>query len=137
MDRQKTILTIENQPQNLPLLKEIVQQLPGAIEFHSLNVKELNHDNFLTIPYAPSLIILNLNLAEEEILALIKRIKQESNCQIVPLVVLTSHCSPDEVKNYYYYGASGALCQPVSQSDLSTTLELMLEYWFKVVVLPY
>jgi CheY-like chemotaxis protein len=137
MERQKTILTIENQPENLPLLRKVVERLPETIDFYSLNINEVNYDDFLTLPHSPSLIFLNLDLDEVEISSLIKRIKHFSNCQLIPLILLTPNCSPDLVHKYYCIGINGLVYQPTTEAGLLTTLELVCEYWFKVVVLPY
>ncbi len=137
MERQKTILTIENQPENLPLLRKVLENLSETIDFYSLNLNQLDSDDFLHLPYAPSLILLNLNSSEEEITTVIKRIKHRSNCQLIPLIVLTPNCYPNLVQLYYSSGANGILYQPGSETDLLATLELVFEYWFKVVVLPY
>jgi CheY-like chemotaxis protein len=84
----------------------------------------------------PGLIILDLNLPGTDGREVLATIKQSAVLKTIPVVVLSTSSNPKDVAACYQAGANSYLVKPLKIDELRESVQIMLNYWFKVTVLP-
>lgn len=84
----------------------------------------------------PSLVLLDLNLgaiAGQEVLGEVRRTPELC---MVPVVIWTTSANPDDVQGCYRAGANTYLHKPVGAETLIESVRALVDYWYRVAVLP-
>lgn len=84
----------------------------------------------------PAMILLDLNMPRKSGRQALKEIKANARWQSIPVIVLTTSSSADDIQDCYASGANGYVRKPASFEQLVEALKVIEEYWFKVSVLP-
>lgn len=85
---------------------------------------------------APALILLDLNMPRMNGHAALREIKADRVLSKIPIVVLTTSKSIDDVEETYRLGAQSYMVKPASFLDFVDKLRNMAAYWFGTVELP-
>jgi CheY-like chemotaxis protein len=99
----------------------------------------LNRKNKFSQPGSsprPGLIILDLNMPRMDGREALKEIKAHPDWRKIPVVVLTTSTAEPDVARVYDLGANSFISKPVAFDSLVGLMKAVVEYWFKVVVLP-
>jgi CheY-like chemotaxis protein len=89
-----------------------------------------------TLSPRPVLIILDLNLPGTDGRDLLVEIKQDNDLKSIPVVVFSSSSNPKDINDCYQYGVNGYIVKPMDTNYLRKLIQILLNYWFKAVVLP-
>jgi len=100
-----------------------------AMEF--LN-REGEHANATT----PDLILLDLNLPKKDGKQVLKEIKENDNLKTIPVVILTSSKSEQDIVKSYGLHANSYIVKPVDLEKFIEIVDAIENFWFTVVVLP-
>lgn len=84
----------------------------------------------------PSIILLDLNLPGIDGRDVLAQIKQDSDLNIIPVVVFTTSSNPKDVEICYQQGVNSYIIKPINVNKLMRTIELLIEYWFEANTLP-
>ncbi len=84
----------------------------------------------------PALILLDLNLPRTDGRQVLEHIKASERLKQVPVVVVTTSANPVDVENCYRFGANSYLQKPVNMTKLREMLQSLIDYWFRLVLLP-
>ena len=84
----------------------------------------------------PSLILLDLNLPAMDGRMVLSALKSDSQLRKIPVVVLTSSTTPQDIEYCYLNGANSYLVKPVNLSQFVTSVGDVVKYWFNTVILP-
>jgi CheY-like chemotaxis protein len=84
----------------------------------------------------PDLILLDLNLPGKSGWEVLQEIKQHDDFRQIPVVILTSSRSPDDVANAYRAHANSYLCKPVRLAEVFELVSELQRYWFRVASIP-
>lgn len=84
----------------------------------------------------PSLILLDLNMPRKDGREALREIKQSARLRSIPIVVLTTSRSEEDVLRSYDLGVSSFIQKPVGFADLVEVLRVFGRYWFEIVELP-
>ncbi|MEM9855739.1 MAG: response regulator [Bacteroidota bacterium] len=84
----------------------------------------------------PGLILLDLNMPKKDGRTALKEIKADPNLKRIPVVVLTTSKSDEDVLKSYDLGVSSFITKPVSFESLIEVTREIGKYWFGIVVLP-
>ncbi len=84
----------------------------------------------------PDLILLDLNMPRKDGREALEEIKADLNLRTIPVVVLTTSKSDEDLLITYDLGASGFVTKPVSFSGLRDSICNIGNYWFTTVKLP-
>lgn len=84
----------------------------------------------------PSMILLDLNLPGIDGRDVLAQIKQDTNLNIIPVVVFTTSSNPKDVEICYQQGANSYIIKPINVNKLMRTIQLLIEYWFEANTLP-
>jgi CheY-like chemotaxis protein len=61
---------------------------------------------------------------------------QDERLRTVPVVIFTTSAQPHDIDMCYRLGANSPMVKPVDFERLRHALELLMRYWFSVVILP-
>ena len=84
----------------------------------------------------PDLILLDLNMPKKDGREAIKEIKADRILRRIPIVVLTTSKSEEDIQRSYDLGASSFISKPVSFEGLVDTMRTLGKYWLEAVILP-
>ncbi|MCC5629292.1 response regulator [Nostoc sphaeroides CHAB 2801] len=85
----------------------------------------------------PGLIVLDLNLPGTDGREVLRRIKQDDNLKMIPVVVFTTSNNPKDIEVCYQYGVNSYIVKPINFVQLKRDIQMLVEYWFEVTTLPY
>jgi CheY-like chemotaxis protein len=86
--------------------------------------------------FQPDLIILDLNLPGTDGREILVIIKQIPHLRSIPIVVLSTSSNPKDIEACYQSGVNSYMLKPMDINTLKDSLRIMLDYWFKAMVLP-
>lgn len=115
--------------------------LSGYSEAVSLVVRTtgadaLHHLQTCRIEDLPDIILMDLNLPDMGGLELLAKIRGAPRTQAIPVNVLTGSDAEKDRFKAYAAGVNSFIKKPVSYGALEKVLHAVLDYWFKVVMLP-
>ena len=84
----------------------------------------------------PGLILLDLNMPKKDGRTALQEIKSDSKLKRIPVIVLTTSKSDEDVLKSYDLGVSSFITKPVTFEDLVKVTKEIGSYWFGIVVLP-
>jgi len=84
----------------------------------------------------PGLILLDLNMPRKGGCEVLAEIKADPELRRIPVVVLTTSKTTDDVAETYELGGSSFITKPASISKLANVMRVLGHYWFKTVMLP-
>ena len=139
--KNQEVLLVEDNPADAHLIQEIFDGFQvknhitiaqdGAEATDYLNKKGRFKDRD-----CPSIIILDLNLPKKDGRKVLKEIKQNETFRRIPVVVLTTSNSEEDVMNSYYNYANAFLSKPADFDEFVSLIESFENFWFKWTTLP-
>ena len=91
-------------------------------------------------PYAdaprPDLTLLDLNLPRTDGRAVLAEIKKDESLKDIPVVVLTTSKSEEDVLHSYQLNANCYVAKPVDFHQFEKIVRAIKEFWFSIVILP-
>jgi CheY-like chemotaxis protein len=139
-----SILIAEDDPDDRILLKEAFESSALNSSLHFVEDGEQLID-FLhrrgaydreEIPPRPGFILLDLNMPKKDGRESLAEIKATPGLRSIPVVVMTTSTSKEDVSHCYDLGANSYITKPAAMSDLVQMIRSLGEYWFEVVTLP-
>jgi len=80
----------------------------------------------------PNLVLLDLNMPGMGGREFLKRIKADEGLDAIPVVILTTSDSDQDVIESYKLYASGYIKKPVNPKELKEVIRMLEEYWFAI-----
>lgn len=84
----------------------------------------------------PDLILLDLNMPRKDGREVLMELKKDPQLKRIPVVVLTTSKSDEDIVNSYDLGVNSFITKPVTFESLVDAIRNMGNYWFKLVSLP-
>jgi CheY-like chemotaxis protein len=84
----------------------------------------------------PGLILLDLNMPKKDGREALKEIKADPNLRRIPIVVLTTSKTEEDILRSYDLGVSSFITKPVTFESLVEVIRTLAMYWFEIVELP-
>lgn len=84
----------------------------------------------------PGLILLDLNMPKKNGFEALEEIKADPDLRKIPIVVLTTSNTEEDIFRSYDLGVSGFVTKPVSFDGLVEVMKTLRKYWFEIVELP-
>ena len=84
----------------------------------------------------PDMVLLDLNLPKIDGHEVLREIRSDDELSRLPVVVLTSSDSEEDVVESYEEHANAYITKPVKASDFLDLVDTFEEFWFTVVRLP-
>ena len=84
----------------------------------------------------PALILLDLNLPGTDGREVLEQIKQDENLKSIPVIILSTSSNPKDMQECYQNYANSYICKPMDLQHLFQAVDTVVNYWFKIVILP-
>jgi len=84
----------------------------------------------------PDLVLLDLNMPKLDGREVLRQLKDDGFELRVPIVVLTTSSSKDDISFCYDMGVSAFITKPVTFRAWAELVKVLNEYWFKLIKLP-
>ena len=84
----------------------------------------------------PGIILLDLNMPKKDGRAALKEIKADEALQRIPVIVLTTSKTEEDIVHTYGLGVSSFITKPVTFEGLCDVVKSLTHYWFEIVILP-
>jgi len=85
----------------------------------------------------PGLILLDLNMPKKDGREALQEIKSDPELRDIPVVVLTTSKTEEDVVRSYGLGVNSFISKPVTFDSLVTIVRDLGRYWFEIVELPH
>jgi CheY-like chemotaxis protein len=139
-----TILLVDDDEEDLVMTQEALQ------ESRLGNDLRLAYDGEELIDYllrrgryvdpvdspAPGLILLDLNMPKKDGREALTEIKANPDIRTIPVIVLTTSRTEEDVFRSYDLGVSSFITKPVTFEGLVNAMKVLSQYWFEIVELP-
>ena len=139
--RQIEILLVEDNPGDARLTQEAMRAAKMTNVLHVVEDGEQameflrRRSRFKDAP-RPDLILLDLNLPKKDGRAVLAEVKTDPDLRRIPVVVLTTSRSEEDVMQAYDMHANAYVTKPVNLEKFMRIVALIDEFWLKVVTLP-
>jgi CheY-like chemotaxis protein len=84
----------------------------------------------------PDLVFLDLNLPKKDGREVLQEIKDDPKLKRIPVVILTTSESNDDILTTYGFHANCYITKPVNMDQFIKVVKLVEEFWFTIVKLP-
>lgn len=139
-----TILVADDDPDDRQMAEEAFAEcrLPGLLRFVADGEALMDYlhrrgpyEDALKHPL-PGLILLDLNMPRKDGREALQEIKAHPALRHIPVVVLSTSRSDEDVRRSYHDGGSSFITKPVSFTGLVAMMQVLGEYWLGIVRLP-
>ncbi len=135
------ILLVEDDKGDVLLTKKALTN--GKI-YNTLNVASdgvealafLRNENEYVDAPRPDLILLDLNMPRMDGRETLAQIKQDESLRSIPIVVLTTSDSDQDILQSYDLQASCYITKPVDLAQFTSVVRAIKDFWFTIVKLP-
>nr|QNO55305.1 putative methanogenesis regulatory protein FilR2 [Methanosarcinales archaeon ANME-1 ERB7] len=137
-----TILLVEDDPGDQKLITvSLKNQKIGNKVYTADSGEEAMDFLYLRDKYSdcapqPDLILLDLNMPGMGGKEFLRRIKGDEKMKTIPVIILTSSDSDEDILDTYNLHASGYVKKPVKLEDFKRVMKQINEYWFVLCRLP-
>ena len=137
MNRNLTILIIEDDPNDVVLLKRALNREninnpvqvvnDGKEAVHYLQGEGKYHDR-THFPF-PSVIFTDLKMPRMSGFDVLDWLKNHPECSVIPLIILTASKMEEDVRKAYQMGANAYLVKPSSIGELQEMVKTVYNFW--------
>lgn len=99
----------------------------------------LRHQGSYTDPSTsprPGVILLDLNMPRMDGFEALAEIRRDAALRQIPVVILTTSKTEEDIYRGYDLGANSFVTKPVSFEGLVSAMKALGQYWFEIVELP-
>ncbi len=135
------ILLVEDNPADIDLTKEAFEECKFANNLHIVSDGEnalaflRKESNFRDKP-RPDLILLDLNLPKIDGREILVEIKNDDKLKQIPVVILTTSESKEDITEMYKLHANCYITKPVDINQFIKIVQSIGDFWFSIVKLP-
>jgi chemotaxis family two-component system response regulator Rcp1 len=135
------ILLVEDNPGDVDLTREGLKEgkvhnnlsvVEDGEEAMAFLLREGKYDN----APRPELILLDLNLPKKNGREVLAEIKGDDRLKCIPVVILTSSKSEEDILKTYNLNANCYITKPVDLDQFIKVVKSIEEFWFTIVTLP-
>lgn len=140
--RSIEILLVEDNPGDIILTKEAFAEAKIKNNIHIAKDGEealayLNNHQGFENAVKPDLILLDLNLPKIDGREVLDNIKSDEHLCHIPVVVLTSSESEQDILETYELHANSYVVKPINLDQFVSVINAIENFWFTVVTLPH
>ncbi len=84
----------------------------------------------------PDIVLLDLNLPKIDGHEVLQEIRNDDELQTLPVIILTSSESKDDIVESYELNSNAYITKPVTAADFLQLVDTFEEFWFTIVRLP-
>ena len=141
LGRPIEILLVEDNPGDVRLTIEALREAKVCNRIHSVcdgmqALNFLNRDGTYSNVPSPDLILLDLNLPKKDGREVLASIKANERIRHIPVVILTTSKSEEDIVKSYQLQASCYITKPVDLDQFLEVVKSISDFWLTVVKLP-
>lgn len=132
MENAKSVYVVDDTPDYRVLVKAVfTHYLPAYPLRFFESGDELTHHLFRGLE-RPGLVLLDRHMPGRDGHRTLETIKQHPDWRIVPVAMISSYASPEEIEDCYRSGANSFLRKPFELEQLRRLLESTCHYWLNL-----
>jgi two-component system, chemotaxis family, response regulator Rcp1 len=137
----RSILIIEDNPADIRLLQEALRDFTPPVDIHSVldgdeALLYLRRQGKFAQAVRPRLIFLDFNLPKSDSRAILRSIKDDQDLGIIPLAILTSSSSEQDIRQAYLLHANCYLTKPVDLDSFVNKIRATVHFWLDIAYVP-
>ena len=141
VDKPVEILLAEDNPGDVVLTKKALEQGKLANNLHVVEdgveaMEYLRQEGEYADAVRPDLILLDLNMPRKDGKAVLEELSEDDDLGRIPVVVLTSSESEEDLATSYELSANAYLTKPGDFDGFVEIVNRLEDFWFQVVKLP-
>lgn len=135
------VLLVEDSPSDAKLLQTMMQvaKLYTRVVHVGDGAAALDY-MYQRGPYSqsprPDLVLLDLNLPKVNGFEVLHTLKDDPTLKVIPIVVMTSSSSEEDVLKSYQHHANCYVTKPVDFNQFQKIVQTLDTFWFTIVQLP-
>ena len=139
--RPVEILLVEDNEGDILLTQEALADSKLCNTLHSVQDGEeamkflYNKGDYATKPQ-PDIILLDLNLPKKDGREVLKELKADDRLKKIPVVVLTTSQSEEDISKMYDLHANCYISKPIDMNQFIKVVQAIQDFWFSIVKLP-
>lgn len=135
------ILLVEDSPDDALLMREALKEAKVANALHVVEDGEAALDyahrrRAWTDAPRPDLILLDLNIPRKDGREVLAELKQDPALKSIPVVILTTSASEEDVARAYEHHANAYVRKPVGLDRFIEIINAIDHFWLGIVTLP-
>ncbi len=135
------VLLVEDDPVDVELIMDVLEdsKLFLSIKVVEDGVEALNYlkrKNDYSDASKPDLILLDLNLPKKDGKQTLQEIKQDDNLKNIPVVILTTSTSDEDMLRSHNLGAHGYATKPARMDQFIKMVQNIDCFWFTIAKVP-
>ncbi len=140
-NRSIPILLVEDSPADVLLTREALSEGKLLLDLHvvedGVEAMDFLHrrGKYAAVP-RPALVLLDLNLPRKDGREVLAEMKADPALREIPVVILTTSQSEDDVHRAYGLCANCYIAKPVDFGSFVTVVRSIQHFWFTIVTLP-
>lgn len=139
-----TILLADDDPDDRMLTKQALEESRLANDLRFVEdgeelVDYLLHRGKYVKPESsprPGIILLDLNMPKKDGREALREIKADPNLRKIPVIVLTTSKTDEDICRSYHLGVNSYIAKPVTFVALVEMMKTLGKYWLEIVELP-
>lgn len=137
-DESFLILLVEDNNSHAMLIMRTFERLgfAGKIDWVRDGRAALDYLHEHEMTGLPKLVMLDLRLPKLDGHEFLREMKSSKQLKMIPVVVLTTSTSDEDLKKAYSYHVNSYLTKPLSFDDLHKTVEEIKKYWLEWNLYP-
>lgn len=141
MIQSAEILLVEDDPGDVELTQYMIKKAKVLVNLHVVRdgleaMAFLRREGEFADSPRPDLILLDLNLPGMDGREVLAEVKADPQLKTIPVVVLTTSQSDEDVLKSYCLGANCFITKPVGLDQFSKVVSALEDFWFTIVRLP-
>ena len=135
------VLLVEDNPGDVRLTQEAFKEscFDSTLHIATDGVEALDflhrRGEFTAAP-RPDIVLLDLNLPRKDGEEVLEEIRDDSNLQCLPVVILTSSEAEEDVVKSYELRANAYLTKPIDPETFIEVVQSFQQFWLSIVRLP-
>ncbi len=135
------ILLVEDNPADIRLTMEAFHESRREHRIHVVTdgtqaIAYLRHQGIYQNAPTPDLILLDLNLPQKNGREVLAEIKSDDSLRHIPVVVLTTSRTEDDVLETYQLHGNCYITKPADLDEFFQLIQKIQDFWFQVARIP-
>lgn len=138
--RSLRILLVEDSPSDVRLIREALKEAPVPVQItlarDGVEATEYLHQVEIGLASRPDLVLLDLNLPRKNGREVLADVKSSPNLKQIPVLVMTSSRSDDDIAQAYALNANCYITKPGDLQQYVNVVRAIENFWFMTATLP-
>jgi chemotaxis family two-component system response regulator Rcp1 len=135
------LLVVDDNPADAELLRQLLKSLNRPHEAYFVTdgldaLEFLNCEGPYVDAPTPNLILLDVHMPRMNGFELLARLKSHPELRVIPVIMLSSSSSPDDIRKAYQAQANCYVLKPNKIAGAQKFIQAIEAFWMNIAVLP-